>query len=93
MVSKNLPMGVKIVITVKYSYLVYISRSENLCIPDAILNHIDTKAILRKYGGSCMVYRPEWYRTSKYCQIPIPCWYQIGEILIIDTQMVSERGH
>ena len=62
MVSKNLPMGVKIVITVKFSYLVGISRSENLCIPDAILNRIDTRANLPKYGGSCMVYRPEWYR-------------------------------
>ena len=26
-----------------------------------ILNHIEISAILPKYEGSCMVYRPEWY--------------------------------
>ena len=28
---------------------------------NTILNHIDIRAILPRYGSSCMVYRPEWY--------------------------------
>jgi len=27
----------------------------------SILNHMDTRAILPRYEGSCMVYRHEWY--------------------------------
>ena len=36
---------------------------------NTILNHIDTRAILPRCEGSCMVYRPEWYQnknTVKY---------------------------
>lgn len=28
---------------------------------NTILNHIDARATLPRYDGSCMVYRPEWY--------------------------------
>ena len=35
LVSKNLPVCIKIVILVKYSYLVGMSRWENLCIPES----------------------------------------------------------
>ena len=39
---------------------------------NTILNHIDTRANLPKYEGSCMVYRSKWYRKQKYRQIPPP---------------------
>ena len=47
---------------------------------NTILNHIDTRTILTKYEGSCMVYRPKWYRIQKYHQIPISYWYWIKMI-------------
>ena len=55
-----------IVLLVKYGYLMGISRQENLCIPSYclgqyILDHIDSRAFLQRYEGSCIVYRPEWY--------------------------------
>ena len=57
---------------------------------NTISNHIDTTAFLPRYQGSCMVYRPKWYRNQKYHQIihtllvsknvepslSIPKWYQ-----------------
>ena len=55
-------------------------------------NHIDIKAILPRYGGSYMVYRPEWYWKQKHCQILICYWYQKkNEILIVDTQIISKK--
>ena len=38
-----------------------------------------------------MVYRPEWYRKQKYCQIPITIPIEKYEILMIDTQTVSKK--
>ena len=53
---------------------------------EVILNHIDTRTILRRFEGSCKVYRPKWYQIQKYCQIPISYWYQKKEILMLGTQ-------
>ena len=35
-----------------------------------VFNEIDTKTILPKYEGSCMVYRPDWYHRQQCYQIP-----------------------
>jgi hypothetical protein len=99
MVSKNLSMGIKIVTLVKYWYLVGMSRGENLCIYSsyyyiyAILNHIDTRATVLRYEGSCVVYRPNsieyklpsnvhtllvWKTVKSSLQIPE--WYQMKMI-------------
>ena len=43
---------------------------------NTILNHFDTRTILPRYVGSCMVYIPEWYQKQKYHQLPIPYQYQ-----------------
>ena len=43
---------------------------------NTILNNIDTRTILPRCKGSCMVYIPKWYRKPKYHQIPITYWYQ-----------------
>ena len=79
MVLKNLPVGIKIVSPVKYSYLVGMSRWESLYTifiwVNTNLNHIDTRAIWPRYGSSCMVYRPKWHQ-KQYRQTPIPYWYQ-----------------
>ena len=40
MVSKNLPMGIKIVILIKYSYLVGMLRGENLCLHELLFGSI-----------------------------------------------------
>lgn len=82
MVSKNLSVGIKILILVKYSSLVGMLRWENLCVPELLfrsilLNHIHTWKISPGYEGSCMVYRPKWYWKHKYCPSPsILYWYQ-----------------
>ena len=75
-------MNIKIIIPIKYWYLVGMSRWEALCILEfviwvnTILNHIDTRVILPKYESSCMVHGPEWYQKQKSCQIPISYGYQ-----------------
>ena len=77
-------MGIQIVIPVKYSYLVGMSRWENLCIyPSYFLGPYHIKPYWYsndftycRYEDSCMVYRPEWYQKHKYSQIPICYWYQ-----------------
>ena len=48
---------------------------------NTILNHIDTRAILPRYEGSCLVFRPKWGRKQKYSQIPILTGIKKGEIL------------
>ena len=60
--NKNLPVGIKIVISIQYGYLkegesLYATRAIIWMI--TILNHIDTRAALPRYEGSCMVYRPK----------------------------------
>ena len=40
------------------------------------LNHVDTRTILPRYEGSCMVYIPEWYRKQKCHQLSIPYQYK-----------------
>ena len=37
-----------------------------------ILNLIDTRFILPRYKGSCMVYKSSALKTKNTCQIPIP---------------------
>ena len=82
MISRNLPVRIKIVAPVKYWCLVGITRWQNLLYTwviiwvNTILIHIHTRAILPRYEGSCMVYRPKWYRKQKCRHIPIPYWYQ-----------------
>ena len=57
-------------------------RWENLCVPELwfgstpFYSILIPRAIFPKYEGSCMVYRPKWYREKKYHQIPIAYWYQ-----------------
>ena len=78
MVSKNLPVGIKIVIPVKHSYLkeyVKVRESLYICVViwvNTILNHTDTGSLLPRYVGSCVVYRPERYWKQKYRPISIP---------------------
>ena len=56
--------GIKIVIPVKHSYLVGLSRCKNLSIPELLFGSIPfyTMLILGRslptYEGFCMVYRP-----------------------------------
>ena len=80
MVSKNLPVGIKIVIPIKYWYVVGMSMWENLGIPELLfgskpfLDHIDMSPVLPKCDDSWTVYRHEWYAKQKYCQISMSCW-------------------
>ena len=82
MISRNLPVDIKIVTPVKIWCLVGMSRWENLLYTRVIIRvntiviHIHTRAILPRYEGSWMVYRPKWYRKQKCHHIPIPYWYQ-----------------
>lgn len=76
---KNLFWDIKIIIIVKYWYLVGISRWENPCntrlliwVNTIILNLIDSTTILSRYGGTCMVYRSKWHWKLKHSQISIP---------------------
>ena len=53
-----------------------------------ILKHIDTRVISPRYESYCMVYKPEWYQNQRFCQFPMPYWYQKVWNFIIDIQMV-----
>ena len=58
---------------------------------NTILNDDDTRAILPRYKGTCMVYEPEWYwskNTAKYAYL---IRIKKGDILIIDAQTVLKK--
>jgi hypothetical protein len=57
------------------------------------LNHIDTRAVFPSHPGSCMVYRPEWYRKQKHRQLSYPTGHQKSGILIIDIHMVLKMDN
>ena len=81
---KTHAMGIEIVIPIKYWYLVggHVKVRENLCISklllfgNTILNHMHIRAVLLRYGGSCMVYRPKCCQKWKSRQTPIRYCYQ-----------------
>ena len=95
MVSKNLSMGIKIVTLVKYWYLVDMSRWENLLYTRVvIIDHSKPYSYQRRlYLGMKVL---AWYidrivSKTNYHQIPIPYWFEICQILIIDTLMVPNK--
>ena len=95
--SKNLPMSIKILILVKYWYLLGMSRSENLCIPELLFGSIPfytvsiLKTILPKYEGSGLVYSHAWYWIKTTVKYPYPNGIENCKTLIIDTWMVNKR--
>ena len=70
-VSKTLPVSIMIATSIKYWYLLGMSRWEKLCLTqiinwvNAILSHSNTRMIFLGYQGSCMVFIHEWYRKHK----------------------------
>ena len=70
MVSKNLLVDIKIRMPLKYSmYVGYVKVREyfytwNNIWVTAILDHIDTRVVLPRYEGFCMVYKPDWYQKQ-----------------------------
>lgn len=73
-VSKNQPMGIKIVVLVKYRYLVGMSKvRESLYIGfiiwvNIILTHIDTTAILPRYEGFLQMVSKQKHNHGDSCQ-------------------------
>ena len=71
MVSKNLPMGIKIVIPVKHWWFDgYLKLRESLYTQginwvNTILHHIDIRTTLPRYEDNYMVYDPDWYWNIK----------------------------
>ena len=58
-------MGIKVVINISEYVKVIESFYTRVVIwVDTILNHIDTRTLLSRYEGSCMVVRPKWYRQQ-----------------------------
>jgi hypothetical protein len=93
MVSKTYPW---VSTPIKYWYLAGFSGWEILYIPKVliwaktILNHIDTRAILRRCDGSWYI-DPNGFGNTYTVKYPYPTGIKICEILIIDTQMVSKK--
>ena len=54
---------------------------------DTILYHINTRAILPRYEGSCMLYRPEWYWKQNYHTLLVS---KNCEILIIKSRYQTD---
>ena len=77
MVSMDLPVGITIVIPIKYwCFGGYVKVRKSLYTRviiwvNTIPNHIDTRVILPRYESSCMGYRPEWYWKPNDSQILI----------------------
>ena len=76
-------MSNKIVIPIKYWYLMGMSRCENLCLPqllfgsNTILIHINTSIVLSRYESFCRIYiDPDGIENKKKSPIPTPYWYQ-----------------
>ena len=90
MVSKNLHVGTKIVILVKYWYLVeYLKVRESLYTQVIIWvntnpNHIDTRKTLPRYENSCMI-DPNGIENKNDLKYPYPTSILKREILITDT--------
>ena len=97
MISKTLPVDIKIVISANIDTR-WVCEGEGIFVYQVIiwvhtiLNHIDTRAILLRYESSCIIFRPEWYQqkinpsnTSNLLVLK-KC-----EKVITDTQMVSKK--
>ena len=69
LVSKNLHMGFKIVILVKYWYFAHMWRwkilfCQVITLIMIILSHTNTRAILLRYEGFCTIIYPNGIRTT-----------------------------
>lgn len=99
MVSENLSMGIKIVIPVKYCYLVVMSKERESLYTRVIswlntivnLDHFDTRAILPRYDISCIQMvngkkcRPKWYKNKNTVKYPYPTGLKKCESFVLDT--------
>ena len=78
MVLKSIHVGMKVVIPIKYWYLVGLSRWENLCMSELVFGSESFKTtVLSRYEGSCMLHKSEWCQKQKCLHIPISCGYQV----------------
>jgi hypothetical protein len=60
---------------------------------NTILGHINTRTILPRYKGSCIVYRPKDIENKNIIIYPYPTGIKKCEILIVDTQIESKKGN
>ena len=57
------------------------------------LNHIDTRAILPAFEGSCLVYKLNSIKIKIFSKYPYPTDIEKCDILILDTQVVLEKDN
>ena len=99
MVPKNLPMGIKIVIPLKYWHLVGMSRWENLCVPELVFGLIPFYVILL-LGQFCLGIKifewcidPNGIENKNTIKYPYPTGREKCETLVLDTQWHQKRRY
>jgi len=94
--SNNLAMGITLLCQLIMLFGGYVKVRDRLffqvikCI-NTILNHINTKQLLPRYEGSCVVFTPKWYRSTNTIKYPYANGIKTFDILVIDSQMASTK--
>lgn len=98
MVHKESPREYQNCITNQILILSGNIKWENLCVPDTLFkvnntpNHINRGILLGHGQGTCMAYRPKWYKNKNIVKCLCHVGFKKCEILIIDAQMVFKKN-